>query len=312
MPQYPSLEELIKAKKTGGVGETIQSGLEGFLAGRKRKNDENTARAEEAIKRAKQALEQSTEGRLQAEQTAGLITPQEFRTKTTETAATPEKIKALNPQGKKPIIRTGPNGELLQIDPDTYETTALTGQRTAQVPAGEASNLGEGAALEGLITQIEDQYKKNPSLVGRKAVVERAKLNPAVGVASALTGADSLKSDPEASAFLRNLSSLKTLRSFSLGGKQLTPTEVEQLAKAVPSEFRPETFSSDMERFKQEVTRILQARQQSLQQAGFRNVPTGNQPAPAAAPRPTSKSGLTPEQRRARIAELQARQAQGQ
>lgn len=283
MPNYPSLEELIKARRTGGLGEVIQSGTEGFIAGRKRKQEENSARAEEALKQAKQALEEREASRRESELNAGLITPQEFSTKSTQTPATPEKIKALNPQGQKPIIRTGPNGELLQIDPNTYETTALTGQRTAQVPAGEASNLGEGAALESLIDQIETQYDKNPSLVGRKAVVERAKLNPAVSIASALTGADSLKSDPEASAFLRNLSSLKTLRSFSLGGKQLTPTEVAQLSKAVPSEFRPETFKTDMTRFRQEVSRILLARQQSLQQAGFRNVPTGNQPAPAPA-----------------------------
>lgn len=275
---YPSLEELIKAHRVGGAGEAIQSGLEGYMAGRKRRQEEDEAKAAQVIANLKQKMASEN-------QAAGLITPEEAQTKTTQGLATPEKIKALRGfKPQTPMVRTGPNGELVQIFSDengnTTGTMALTGPRTAQLPAGEASNLGEGNALEGLINRIEEQYNKNPSLVGSKAVVERAKLNPAIGMASAVTGIDALKSDPEASEFLRNLSSLKTLRSFSLGGKQLTPTEVEQLSKAVPSEYRPETFQQDLGRFKEEVNRILQARQKALEQSGFRNVPQAGTPPP--------------------------------
>lgn len=141
------------------------------------------------------------------------------------------------------------------------------------LPASEVQSMADSQALESLIGRIEEQYNANPKLVGSTAVKERFKMNKGVQMVGALLGSPkALQNDPEASEFLRNLSSLKSLRSFSLGGKQLTPTEIEQLEKALPSEFSPATFRSDLNRFRQEVSRVLEARQRGFIQAGYTGV----------------------------------------
>ena len=137
------------------------------------------------------------------------------------------------------------------------------------LPAGDTTELGDIKSLEELLDKIESQFetgeKEGKSLVGRRAVVEGAKMHPLVKKGASLLDIDSLQNDPLAGEFLRNNQALRTLRSFSLGGKQLTPTEVEQLFRLMPNpDSEKEDYRAQILRFREEMQRIRKNRQQAL------------------------------------------------
>lgn len=163
---YPSLEQLIAARRTGGPAEAIQSGLEGFMAGRKRKIEEDQARAEAALGQAKLKLSQQTENREARTANAGLI-PSNLSA--TGREATPSVQTSLEPKlsefekteieegGKKFLLFTNKN------DPTQH----------VKIAAGDISNKGKipaGIAASALKTSgsgfLNEVKRIEPKLTG--------------------------------------------------------------------------------------------------------------------------------------------------
>lgn len=165
---YPSLEELIRARRTGGPGEAIQSGLEGFLAGRKRRQEEEESRATAVLQRARQSLSEQTEARNLRETEAGLI-PAPLSP--TGAEATPEVKKALTPDAKqfdKTEIEEGGKKFLLftrKDDPTQHVKIPAGDVSKGKLPAGIAASALKTSG-GGFLSEIKRIEPKLTSFVG--------------------------------------------------------------------------------------------------------------------------------------------------
>lgn len=299
---YPSLEELIRARRTGGAGEAIQSGLEGFLAGRKRRQEEDEAKLTAALNQAKLRLSQGEDERKARELEAGLISPQEQATRVIAGEATPEKVKTLmEPKKKNPLLRTGPSGEILQIDPDTLEINPLTGPKTAQLPAAEASKLEGLKTLGQLQSTLDKSFK--PEFVG-----------PVQGRAGRILPLIGKKIPAAQSKFKQNLATVKNVIINLRTGAQLSQFEAGRLLQELPDEnSEDQEFQTKLRNFGDTLKQIEANRRQEFRNAGFRLPDEEMKAKPLQqAPQPQQgASGLSPDQRRARIAELRAKRDAG-
>ena len=172
-PQYPGLDELIRARRTAGPAEAIQSGLEGFIAGRKRRKEEEEARATAALAQAKEALEArrtaATEQQaLASERRAGAAeTTAEAALKRAERGPTPPKGYRYTPDETLEPIPGGPEARKIQaaqqkelglqqssveqadriiakvdqVSPRISEVSAGLGSLTSIIPRTPARNL---------------------------------------------------------------------------------------------------------------------------------------------------------------------------
>lgn len=267
MANYPSLEELIAAAKTGGPGEVIQSGLEGYTAGRKRRLEEDKTKAEAAIAAAKQRLAEQ-------QQTAELITPPEQQSHMTSQPATPAKIKALTPKAAgsgKPNIMKGPNGELLQIHTDAETgqvtgTTPLTGPREKQVNDQTATQIGDFSTIAKQIDKVRTTYK--PEYVG-PVQGRTGELAQTVDLPSIGLGANKERAD-----FLSNVNSIRNQLIYLRSGKQINENEYDRLIKELPDETRSNIdFQAKLDNFQNVFNEIAANRNKAFKEGGFRDVP---------------------------------------
>jgi len=268
---YPSLEELIAAAKTGGPGDVIQSGLEGYTAGRKRRLEEDKTKAEAAIAQAKQRLEQE-------KQQAELITPVEQQTHTTTAPATPAKIKALTPKGpgkKGPDTIKGPNGEVLQVhrdeDGNITGTTPLTGPREKQVNDQTVIQSGDFNTLATQIDKVRKSVK--PEYVG-PVQGRTGELAQTVDLPSIGLGANKERSD-----FLSNVNSIRNQLIYLRSGKQINESEYERLIKELPDETRSYVdFQAKLDNFQNVFNEIAQNRRKAFEEGGYRDIPNYTPP----------------------------------
>lgn len=168
-PNYPSLEEQIALHRQRGPGEVIQSGLEGFVAGRKRRQEEEEARATAALQRARQSLAEQTEARNLRETEAGFV-PAEQSLTGRETSPNVQKVL----MEKKPKYVKA--GESEEADKSKYIIFAQEGDptKTVRIRAGVAGqdnkltakqndHLGKLAGAENLLKNVEEILSKVPS-----------------------------------------------------------------------------------------------------------------------------------------------------
>jgi hypothetical protein len=165
---YPSLEELISARRTGGPGEVIQSGLEGFLAGRKRRQEEDEAKATAILNNAKLRLQQQAEQREGRQLQAGLIpAPHSL----TGAEATPEVQKTL--MEKKPKYTKAGEAEengkkyiLFAQEGDPTKVVRISAGVAGQdnkLTAKQNDHLGKLSGAENLLKNVEELLNKVPS-----------------------------------------------------------------------------------------------------------------------------------------------------
>lgn len=166
---YPSLEELIRARRTGGAGEAIQSGLEGFLAGRKRRQEEEEARVTNVLNQAKLKLQQQADEREDRQLDASLIPGTQSLT---GQEVTPDVQRTL--MEKKPKYVKA--GESEEADKSRYIIFAQEGDptKTVRIRAGVAGqdnkltakqndHLGKLQGAENLLSNVKDLLSKVPS-----------------------------------------------------------------------------------------------------------------------------------------------------
>lgn len=300
---YPSLDELIRARRVAGPGEAIQSGLEGFVAGRKRRMDEDEAKAKAALEQVKQRLEQQ---KVDLE----TITPDEAQAGAIQAESSPAKFSALKKPtpAPKPIIREGPNGELVQVHMDekgnVTGTTMLTGPRQKQVGDESTKQAGDFNTLAKQIDLVKQTFK--PEFVG--AVQGRTgKLAQAIDVPEIGLGASKDRAD-----FLANVNSIRNQLIYLRSGKQINESEYARLLAELPNENSSDTdFRAKLDNFQNVFNEIAQNRQKAFAEAGYRNIPSYTPPqntAPTGTPAPTG--GLSPDKQR-RLAELRAKRDAG-
>lgn len=309
MPQYPSLDELIRARRTGGPGEAIQSGLEGFMAGRKRRQEEEEARAMAAIQQARQRLSEQTEARNLRETSAGLI-PANLSLTGAET--TPEVQRTLTPE--KPKSRE----EGLDLTPGEV-TLDKEFAKDANDFASQGGIQGQRANFKKLENSIKrlETFAKSPDAT--KLATRASSVLPDKVRGLVTPTLKAIEQDARANV-------LGLLRQTL--GPQFTQKEGEQIFNQTYDQSLPPSEnlsrlkilaeslknSSDTKRMAVEHFRrhgTLRGFQGALPSfADIAPPPREEQAAPLEATT-GAPSGMTPEQRRARIAELRAKKAAG-
>lgn len=315
---YPTLEELIAAKRTGGAGEAIQSGLEGFMAGRKRRVEEDEIRATNVLNQAKLKLQQQAEQREGRQLEAGLIPGAQSLT---GREATPEVQKTL--MEKKPKYAKAGEAEengkkfiLFAQEGDPTKVVRISAGIAGQdnkLTAKQNDHLGKLSGAENLLKNVEELLGKVPSggaglvqeglasnIAGRGAlaipearVYEQVAPGAAVGIYRAVTRDDRL-SDADAASRARPLLPFpgepEPIRNLKF---QFVKQLIED-QKAGPA-FGGNPDSSAIERAIVAQSKYVQEHQNGA------NAPS------------SAQSGGDPEgdRRRARIAELRAKQAAG-
>lgn len=166
---YPSLEEMIAARRTGGPGEAIQSGLEGFLAGRKRRLEQDEAKATAVLNQAKLKLQQQQETREARTAAADIIPAEQSLTG-----------REISPSAQKALIEKKPKfvkaGEEETPDKKKFILFAQEGDPTkvVRISAGVAGqdnkltakqndHLGKLQGAEKLLTNVKELLNKVPS-----------------------------------------------------------------------------------------------------------------------------------------------------
>lgn len=175
---YPTLEEIIAAHKQGGPGEVIQSGLEGFMAGRKRKLEENEAKATAVLNQAKLRLQQQAEAREGRDLEAGLIPADKSLT---GAEAKPEVQKSLTPSAKEfDKTEIEENGKKFLLFTRKDDPT-----QHVKIPAGDVSNKGKvpaGVISSALKTSgqgfLNEIRRIEPKLQGFKTPEEQVRKSP--------------------------------------------------------------------------------------------------------------------------------------
>lgn len=180
------------------------------------------------------------------------------------------------------------------------------------MPAEQVEKTGTFDTLAGLMTRLKDAVSTvNPQTKTPELTQEGKGYLGLIDAPSQKLKQFTNAADPAASVFYQTLQDLKNQIIYLRSGKQINEEEYKRLRAAMPNEMKGETtFLPDLANFERTFNQIRENRAKAFQQAGFRNPPPGiqgEQPAPS---NPGS-SGLTPEQRRARIAELKAKKAQG-
>lgn len=177
MANYPSLEELIRAHKTGGPGEAIQSGLEGFMAGRKRRQEETESKATQVLNQAKLRLQQQQAEREGRQLEAGLIPAQQSLT---GAETTPEVQKQL--MEKKPKYTKAGEAEedgkkflIFAQEGDPTKTVRISAGVAGQdnkLTAKQNDHLGKLQGAENLLDNVKELLTKVPA--GGKGLAQEA------------------------------------------------------------------------------------------------------------------------------------------
>lgn len=309
---YPSLEELIKARRTPGPAEAIQSGLEGFMAGRKRRQEEDEAKATAVLNQAKLRLQQQGEERAGRELEAGLIPAQQSLT---GAEATPEVQKQL--MEKKPkYTKAGEaeeNGRKFIIyaqegDPSkTVRINAGVAGQDNKLTAKQNDHLGKLQGAENLLTNVEKLLNEVPSggkglmqealssnVLGRGAlaipearVYNQVAPGASVGIYRAVTRDDRL-SDADAASRAR------PLLPFEGEPEPVRKLKLQFVKQLIEDQKAGTSFGGNPD--SSAIERAIIAQQNYVKQNMDQGQPGGNTEA---------------DRRRARIAELKAKQAAG-
>jgi len=212
-----------------------------------------------------------------------------------EQNTSPDRIKQFGQIGDK-VVGLTYGGKVQPIDLGGQQFHPL--EKT--LPADISQQLGDFNTLSDQINTVKASYK--PEFVGavqsRTGALAQTFDIPQVGLAASPLRAD----------FLSNVNSIRNQLLYLRSGKQINEKEYERLLSELPDERRSDVdFEAKLANFERVFNEIKENRRNALA-TGY-NVPaTNTNPAPAAKPQ---GSGLTPEQRRARIAELQAKLAVG-